>query len=263
MARAAGVHLVFGTQMLESEVITPLIKANFEARIAFATADDWRSRIILDDSRAAGLPTGRMIFRRDGQYTEYQSCFISPQQTRLVIRQIAKYGPDGGLGNDEGRRFLADAKLLVVTSCERLQGDFTRTKLLKEPGIKGVITQERFNEIAKRLEADGIIEPGRSRQPRRVARGYMNRVYLLDLVYNQDSGIAVNDEDTAPTENVRGLVPETDGIAQQNAVEATSIETPDVVGGLDISAPMRAYLESLGETNSSASEAENGKTEDE
>lgn len=186
LARAAGVHVVFGTQMIETDVITSSIKANFECRVAFSCADDWRSRVAIDDKRAAGLPTGRMIFKRESTYAEYQSCYIALQQTRLLVRQIAKFGSAGGLGTSEAERFLADAKVLLVTACDRLDGAFSPATLIKQEGVQGVIPRSRVEEIARRLEQDGVLESGGPRRPRRVARGYLNRPHLLDALYRPD-----------------------------------------------------------------------------
>ncbi len=200
LGRSAGVHLVISTQVIQKDVLTGMILANFENRICFSVADWRKSQLAIESSDADGLPVGRAILRREGQTSEYQTCLITPQQTRLELARIKREGPDGGLGqHDETARFVRDAKLLLSVACERMQGDFGRTKLLREDGVKGVISEQRFNEIAQRLERDGVLDPGRSNRSRRVARGYFGRPHLLDVLYVVHSSHTA-DPHTAPTQ---------------------------------------------------------------
>ena len=53
--RAAGFHLILSTQRPESQVVTPLIKANLQLKIAFKVTSTANSKLILDEAGAERL----------------------------------------------------------------------------------------------------------------------------------------------------------------------------------------------------------------
>jgi hypothetical protein len=133
-------------------------------------ADHWQSLTAIDDSRAEGLPVGRIILKQIGEYTEYQTPHITAHQTRIIVNRIARYGPDGGLGDaSEAARFRNDAMLLVKVALDHYDGAFRQKDIRAHDQIRGVISNSRVDEVAARLLKDGVLLPGKSKHPRRVA----------------------------------------------------------------------------------------------
>lgn len=69
-ARSAGIHLILGTQRPSADIIPGTIKANLSSFLSFRTNNELNSRIILDNNKAAHLPTipRRAIFQTDKCY---------------------------------------------------------------------------------------------------------------------------------------------------------------------------------------------------
>ena len=231
LGRSAGFRIVIATQMVNSQVVSSLIRANFENRVAFSTADWRQSQLVVESSEADGLPKGRAVLRVKGQTTVCQTALITPRQVRIEVDRVAAFGPDGAWGEDlELARFVKDAKLIVTAACQQFDGQLARSKMLELDGVKGVISFDRFNEVCQRLERDGVLESGGPRKARKVSRGFFNRPALIDNLY----GLAVGSNEEPPTESPTVTVgndyggPDTDTVgAQQEA--ASSEGNPESV----------------------------------
>ena len=90
-ARAAGMHLIIGTQRPSVDVITGLIKANVPSRIAFRTSSQIDSRTIIDIGAAANLiGMGDMLFNPVGALKpiRVQGAYVSENDVEEVVSYI-------------------------------------------------------------------------------------------------------------------------------------------------------------------------------
>ncbi|MBQ2708425.1 MAG: DUF87 domain-containing protein [Clostridia bacterium] len=90
-ARAAGMHLILGTQRPTVDVVTGLIKANVPSRIAFTTMSQMDSRTIIDTVGAEKLiGRGDMLYAPIGSVkpTRVQGCFVSDEEVEEVTTFI-------------------------------------------------------------------------------------------------------------------------------------------------------------------------------
>ncbi len=84
-ARAAGIHLIIGTQRPSVNVITGDIKANITVRISFRVNQQVDSRTILDTAGAEKLlPQGDMLFSADGTPQRVQGAFVEDDEVKSV-----------------------------------------------------------------------------------------------------------------------------------------------------------------------------------
>lgn len=96
-ARAAGMHLIIGTQRPSVDVITGLIKANIPSRIAFTVASQIDSRTILDIGGAEKLiGRGDMLFAPVGNTKpiRVQGSFVSSEEVDSVVTFIKRQTGD-------------------------------------------------------------------------------------------------------------------------------------------------------------------------
>lgn len=90
-ARAAGIHLILGTQRPSVDVITGLIKANIPSRIAFTVRSQVDSRTVIDISGAEKLlGMGDMLYMPVGapKPIRVQGSFVSDGEVEKIVEYI-------------------------------------------------------------------------------------------------------------------------------------------------------------------------------
>lgn len=95
-ARAAGIHIIIGTQRPSVDVITGLIKNNIPSRIAFRVPSQTDSRTILDEAGAEKLVSkGDMLVKLVGALApvRVQGAYVSVDEIQDVIDYWKECGP--------------------------------------------------------------------------------------------------------------------------------------------------------------------------
>ncbi len=86
-ARAAGIHLVLGTQRPEASVVTPLLRANLPGRVSLQVASERESKLILDEPDAAHLlDKGDLLWRRGGNLVRLQAPLVGREELEQYLR---------------------------------------------------------------------------------------------------------------------------------------------------------------------------------
>ena len=86
-ARAAGIHLILGTQRPDASVVTPLLRANLPGRIGLQVATERESKLFLDQPDAAYLfGKGDLVWKRGGGLIRLQSPFVARAEFNRYLR---------------------------------------------------------------------------------------------------------------------------------------------------------------------------------
>ncbi len=116
-ARAAGMHLIIGTQRPSVDVITGLIKANIPSRIAFTVASQVDSRTILDMAGAEKLMgRGDMLYYPVGAMKpmRVQGAFVDGKTEVTAVTQFIKEAAEVQYNEDVMNMIEQEAKLCGV-----------------------------------------------------------------------------------------------------------------------------------------------------
>ena len=185
MARAVGIHLIVATQRPSVEVITGLIKANINSRIAFQVASQIDSRTILDGAGAESLlGAGDMLFissqlskpkRVQGVYVLSKEVkkvvsfykkedFIDEKEKQEELEESLEKGLEEPISSSnisarEQDSLYEEAKQVVIESKK------ASASLLQRRLSIGYARAARLLDI---LENKGVIGPGDGAKPRKV-----------------------------------------------------------------------------------------------
>lgn len=113
-ARAAGMHLILGTQRPSVDIITGVIKANVPSRIAFTVASQIDSRTILDVAGAEKLlGNGDMLYSPVGTIKplRVQGAFIDGKTEVTMVTEYIKRAAEAQYSDDVISLIEEEAKL--------------------------------------------------------------------------------------------------------------------------------------------------------
>jgi S-DNA-T family DNA segregation ATPase FtsK/SpoIIIE len=169
MARAAGIHLILATQRPSVDVLTGIIKANFQTRIAYQVSSKTDSRTILDGNGAENLlGNGDMLFLPPGtaKLQRIHGAYISetevnriadylrdqkpPEYNEAVIQTPPNAESDGSTPESEHDEHY-DTAVALVTKTRQASISMIQRHLR--------IGYNRAARIIETMEAEGIVGP--------------------------------------------------------------------------------------------------------
>lgn len=203
-ARAAGMHLVIGTQRPSVDVVTGLIKANVPSRIAFTMASQVDSRTIIDVAGAEKLiGRGDMLYAPVGfsKPARVQGSFVSESEIEKIIdfiktnSGVSSYdasviesiekeaarcgdGKSGNAGDDDGGD---DGDPLFRAAVElAIESGKISTSLLQRRLSVGY---GRAAKLIDKMEQRGIVSAPEGQKPRSVL---ISRQEFMEMAFKQE-----------------------------------------------------------------------------
>jgi len=218
-ARAAGMHLIIGTQRPSIDVITGLIKANFPSRIAFTVASQVDSRTILDNSGAEKLiGRGDMLYAPVGvtKPVRVQGAFVSESEVEKITDFIrdtrsAEYNDEVMESIEkEAARCGEKKRIPQLDENESDENDLDSDVMLR-PAIEiaiefGTISTSmlqtklklgyaRARRIVDMMEERGFIGPYAGSKPREVR---ITRAQYMEMCMTQDEVPKTSENEEIP-----------------------------------------------------------------
>lgn len=171
LLRAAGIHIIIGTQTPTKQVLGLLVRSNLPTKMAFNCSELSASVIIVGDNSALGLPVGRCIFKRGGQRLAVQFPLISTEMIKSVVSGVK----EGKFEVTPTRAHDVTLEELLVWGLHNMGGSLRYPDLHKAFDHRG-ITRDEIAESLKKLDGQEVIvdgklyfvEPGTGGRPRRL-----------------------------------------------------------------------------------------------
>ncbi len=190
LARAAGMHIIIATQSPRVDIVTGLIKANIDSRVALRVSNQIDSRVILDEVGAEKLlGHGDLLIRCAGfdKPVRIQGGFVATDEIRRVVDylkaqqssqydeevayEIEKHIPvakgekpaaasDDSTSDPNSEESMIDRAIEVIVENQTASTSFLQRKLK--------LGYARAARIMDELEEMGIISAGDGAKPRQI-----------------------------------------------------------------------------------------------
>ena len=174
-ARAAGMHLIIGTQRPDVSVVTGLIKANIPSRIALTVKSQVDSRTMIDKAGAEKLlGYGDMLFNPIGipEPKRVQGAFVSDEEITAVVEYLkAQATPD----ETSSEEILAEIEREAIKCDNPKKGGASS---LAAPGDEGGEEDPMLMDALELAVESGKIST--SLIQRRLSLGYGRAAKLID-----------------------------------------------------------------------------------
>ncbi len=174
-ARAAGIHIIIGTQRPSVDVITGLIKNNIPSRIAFRVPSQVDSRTILDEQGAEKLVSrGDMLVKIVGALKpiRVQGAFVSASEIESVINFLKS---NGEANYDESVMQQIDSNAAKLAKAEKKDED-------TESGGPDDDLDAVFYDALRLAAEEGKISS--SQLQRKLRLGFQRAARIIDQMYD-------------------------------------------------------------------------------
>ncbi len=184
--RAAGIHLVIGTQRPSVDVITGLIKANVPSRIAFTVSSQVDSRTIIDVAGAEKLiGRGDMLYSPIGALkpTRLQGAFVSDAEVERITAFIRDNNPPVVYDDSFVSGVEAEAERCTVKSKSKSASSSSGSSAIDDAAAdsgENALSDPKFNEAVNVAIEAGKIST--SFLQRRMGLGYGRAAKLIDAM---------------------------------------------------------------------------------
>ena len=175
-ARAAGIHVILGTQRPSVDVITGLIKANVPSRIACTVTSQVDSRTIIDVAGAENLiGRGDMLFAPVGSNKpmRVQGAFVSDTEVERIVTYISENNGKAKYNTDFINRIEEEA-----AKCGNGKKGSSAAPVEDMPEVEGGDT--KFRDAVKLAIEEGKIST--SLMQRRLGVGYGRAAKMIDTM---------------------------------------------------------------------------------
>ncbi len=181
-ARAAGIHLIIGTQKPTTNVITGVIKSNIPTRISCRVSSNVDSRIVLDQSGAEKLlDKGDMLFYLPGMLKpqRVQGAFVSDDEINAIM-DFLRQGTDGPSYDTE----VLDQINKAAAKCDKNNnsGSDYDDDDYDRPAGRGFLNDRKFLDAVEIAVNTGSIAT--SKLQRKLSIGFGKAAQYIDVMEN-------------------------------------------------------------------------------